>query len=90
MRRLLRRGLIGVAAAALITTGSTGLASAAELPSPPPLPGLPQLPGLPGSGAGVPIWVLPGVDLGSVLGPTVPVPTEALAPVDGVLTQITG
>ncbi|MEU6270564.1 hypothetical protein [Saccharopolyspora shandongensis] len=28
-----------------------------------------------------PIWVLPGVDLGAVLGPTVQLPTQLLQPV---------
>ena len=38
----------------------------------------------------LPIWALPGVDVGSLLGPTVPVPTTALAPVDGLLKLISG
>ncbi|QUQ71137.1 hypothetical protein [Kutzneria sp. CA-103260] len=48
------------------------------------------------AGAGVasadtlPIWALPGLDVGSVLGPTVPVPTQVLAPVDGLLKLISG
>jgi hypothetical protein len=40
--------------------------------------------------ADFPIWALPGLDIGSVLGPTVPVPTEVLAPVDGLLKFISG
>lgn len=32
-----------------------------------------------------PIWVLPGVDLGAVLGPTVQLPTQLLQPVFDVL-----
>jgi len=48
------------------------------------------------AGAGVasadtlPIWALPGLDVGSLLGPTVPVPTQVLAPVDGLLKRISG
>ena len=48
------------------------------------------------AGAGVasadtlPIWALPGLDVGSLLGPTVPVPTQVLAPVDGLLKLISG
>lgn len=38
----------------------------------------------------LPVWALPGVDVGSLLGPTVPVPTTALAPVDGLLKLISG
>jgi hypothetical protein len=38
----------------------------------------------------LPIWALPGVDVGSLLGPTVPLPTTALAPVDGLLKLISG
>lgn len=49
-----------------------------------------------GLGAGVasadetPIWVVPGVDLGSVLDPTVGLPAGALGPVDSVLTYLAG
>ena len=48
------------------------------------------------AGAGVasadtlPIWALPGLDVGSLLGPTVPVPTQVLAPIDGLLKLISG
>jgi len=51
---------------------------------------------LPAAGAGVasadtlPIWALPGLDVGSLLGPTGPVPTQVLAPVDGLLKLISG
>ena len=38
----------------------------------------------------LPVWALPGVDVGSLLGPTVPVPTTALSPVDGLLKLISG
>ncbi|GAA0601699.1 hypothetical protein GCM10010174_17070 [Kutzneria viridogrisea] len=40
--------------------------------------------------AGTPVYVLPGVDLGSVLDPTVPVPTEALGPIAHLLTFLHG
>lgn len=38
----------------------------------------------------LPVWALPGVDVGPLLGPTVPVPTTALSPVDGLLKLISG
>jgi hypothetical protein len=66
----------GLVAAAMLAIGA-GSASAA--------PATPAT-----SEAGVPIWVLPGLDLGWLLGPTVPVPTQALAPIDGLLKFISG
>lgn len=39
---------------------------------------------------GTAIWLLPGVDAGALLGPTVGLPTALLAPVDGVLTYLAG
>ncbi|MFC4003246.1 hypothetical protein ACFS2C_15725 [Prauserella oleivorans] len=35
-------------------------------------------------------WLLPGVDAGALLGPTVGLPTDALAPLYGVLTLLAG
>ena len=35
----------------------------------------------------VPVWLIPGADLGSLLGPTTTLP-EALAPVFGLLTLL--
>lgn len=48
-----------------------------------------------GLGSGVasaetPIWLVPGVDAGPLLGPTVGLPTTALAPIDGLLTYLAG
>lgn len=80
MNRTLRRVLLGTVAAVLLTGAAGGVASATEAN---PAPNL-------SSQQGVPIWLLPGVDLGSLLGPTVPLPTQALAPVDGLLTLISG
>ncbi|WP_243769671.1 hypothetical protein [Amycolatopsis acidicola] len=40
--------------------------------------------------AEVPIWVVPGVDGGSLLDPTVNLPTALLAPVDSLLTFFAG
>ena len=40
--------------------------------------------------SGLPIWALPGLDVGSLLGPAVGLPTTALAPVDGLLKLISG
>ncbi|UQS21431.1 hypothetical protein L1857_00600 [Amycolatopsis thermalba] len=38
----------------------------------------------------VPIWVVPGVDAGPLLDPTIGLPTTALAPVYGLLTELAG
>ena len=35
-----------------------------------------------------PIWALPGLDVGSLLGPLVQAPTELLAPIYGLITLI--
>ena len=40
--------------------------------------------------AGVPIWAVPGLDVGSLLDPTIPLPTTALAPIDGLLKLVSG
>jgi hypothetical protein len=40
--------------------------------------------------ASTPVWVLPGVDLGPVLSPTIGAPTQLLAPVDAALTLLAG
>jgi hypothetical protein len=37
-----------------------------------------------------PIWVVPGLDAGSLLDPTVGLPTAALAPIDSLLTFFAG
>lgn len=42
------------------------------------------------SAAETPIWLVPGGDVGSVLGPAVPVPATALAPVVELLTFLAG
>ncbi|RZQ64153.1 hypothetical protein [Amycolatopsis suaedae] len=38
--------------------------------------------------AETPVWVLPGVDLGGLLGPVAGLPADALAPVYGLLTLL--
>ena len=38
----------------------------------------------------VPVWVVPGVDAGSLLDPTIGLPASALAPLDGLLTYLAG
>jgi hypothetical protein len=48
-----------------------------------------------GLGSGVasadtPIWLVPGVDAGSLLSPTTGAPTSALAPIDSLLTYLAG
>ncbi|MFO7193965.1 hypothetical protein [Thermocrispum sp.] len=40
--------------------------------------------------AELPVWVLPGVDVGGVVGPISQLPTQALAPVYQVITLIAG
>lgn len=40
--------------------------------------------------AETPVYLLPGVDLGAILGPTTNLPAEALAPVFSVLTFLAG
>lgn len=36
------------------------------------------------------IWLVPGVDAGTLLGPTVGLPTSALAGLDSLLTYLAG
>ncbi|GAA4857814.1 hypothetical protein [Saccharopolyspora rosea] len=48
---------------------------------------------LTGAGTGVAaaspaVWLVPGVDAGPLLGPAIGLPTQLLAPVDGLLTAL--
>ncbi|TVT21955.1 hypothetical protein FNH06_15195 [Amycolatopsis acidiphila] len=38
----------------------------------------------------IPVWVVPGVDAGSLLDPTIGLPAGALGPVDSLLTYLAG
>ena len=46
--------------------------------------------GIASAADGPAVWVVPGVDAGALLGPTVGLPTSALAPADGLLTYLAG
>lgn len=52
-----------------------------------PTPGLPGLPGAP-TGGGPSVWVVPGLDAGSLLGPTAQAPAQLLAPVFNLVTAV--
>ncbi|ONF66101.1 hypothetical protein [Amycolatopsis keratiniphila] len=74
MKRIAARVLLPLAVAGALSGLAGGVASADPLP------------GLPTGGPGV--WLIPGLDLGGLLGPTVPVPTDVLAPIYGIITPI--
>jgi hypothetical protein len=69
MTRLLARTLLGGAVALALTGAGAGMANADPAPAP-------------GDTA---IWLVPGLDGGGLLGPSIPAPTEVLAPIFGVL-----
>jgi hypothetical protein len=46
--------------------------------------------GVAGAAEETPIWVVPGVDAGSLLAPTVSLPTSALSGLDGLLGFLAG
>lgn len=75
MKRIAARVLLPMAAAVALSGLAGGIASADTLP------------GLP-TGGDPAVWLVPGVDLGGLLSPVVPVPTDALAPIFGIITQI--
>ncbi|MEV7550810.1 hypothetical protein AB0N89_14390 [Amycolatopsis sp. NPDC089917] len=75
MKRIAARVLLPLAVAGALSGLAGGVASADPLPGPP-------------TGGGPAVWLIPGVDLGSLLGPTVPVPTDLLAPIYGIITPI--
>lgn len=52
-----------------------------------PTPSLPGLPGAP-TGGNPSIWVVPGLDAGSLLGPTTQAPAQLLAPVFNLVTAV--
>ena len=67
-----------VALAAVAVTG--GIASAAPAAPTPTAT----------TSSDTPIWLIPGVDLGSILDPTIGIPAQVFAPVDGLLNYIGG
>ncbi|MGW4397542.1 hypothetical protein ACWEHA_19845 [Amycolatopsis nivea] len=79
---------------AATASGSSVAGLPAGLPSLPTggLPALPtpSLPGLPGAptGGSPSIWVVPGLDAGSLLGPTAQAPAQLLAPVFNLVTAV--
>ncbi|WP_031464873.1 hypothetical protein [Sciscionella sediminilitoris] len=74
MKRRFARVLIGGGIVAAALAGAAGPASAAQ----------------PADQDGPAVWLVPGVDLGGVLSPTVGLPTALLAPVDKLLTVLHG
>ncbi|HEV3362120.1 MAG TPA: hypothetical protein VG247_35355 [Pseudonocardiaceae bacterium] len=80
MRKSLVRIVAGTTLALVAVAVTGGIASAAPAAPTPPAT----------TSSDTPIWLLPGVDLGSVLDPTVGIPAEVFAPVDGLLNYIGG
>ncbi|WP_410577474.1 hypothetical protein [Amycolatopsis sp. lyj-108] len=76
MKRIAARVLLPLAVAGALSGLAGGVASADPLP------------GLPTGGGGPALWLIPGVDLGGLLGGAVPVPTDVLAPIYGIITPI--
>lgn len=74
MKRMTARILLPLAAAGVLFGLAGGVADAA--------------PAAPAADPGTAIWAIPGLDLGSLLGPTVGAPTQVLAPVFGIITLI--
>jgi hypothetical protein len=90
MTKSMTRLVIGAVGALALAGLTSGIASAAQ-PAPAALTTtVPAAGASAGAPADVPIWLLPGVDLGSVLDPTIGIPTEVLGPVDGLLTLVNG
>ncbi|RSN57511.1 hypothetical protein DMH01_26305 [Amycolatopsis sp. WAC 04182] len=73
MKRITARVLLPLAVAGALSGLAGGVASADPLPT---------------GGDGPAVWLIPGLDLGGLLGPTVPVPTDVLAPIYGIITPI--
>jgi hypothetical protein len=71
-----------ILAGATLTVVATGLACGTADAAP--------LTVRPADTSGVPIWLLPGVDLGPVLDSTIDIPSGALTPVSELLTFLNG
>ena len=78
MKKSVGRIVAGATLALVVTGLAGGVADAAPL--------IVQ----PADNSGVPIWLLPGVDLGPILDATIGLPQSALAPVSGLLTFLNG
>ncbi|ANN20812.1 hypothetical protein SD37_37945 [Amycolatopsis orientalis] len=76
MKRIAARVLLPLAVAGALSGLAGGVASADPLPAPP------------AGGGGPGLWLIPGVDLGGLLGPAVTAPTGVLAPIFGIITPI--
>jgi hypothetical protein len=70
MKRLLANALLGGVFTIVLTGAATGVANAEPAPSPDDPPA---------------VWLAPGLDGGTLLGPTIPAPSEVLAPLYGVV-----
>jgi hypothetical protein len=77
MKRPFARVLVGGAITLALAGIGMGTATAAPPQQPAPPPNNPPS-----------VWLVPGVDLGPVLGWTTNLPVEALYPVDWTLTQL--
>lgn len=77
MKRMTARILLPLAAAGVLFGLAGGVADAA-----------PAAPAAPAAAPATAIWVIPGLDLGSLLGPSIAAPTQVLAPVYGLITLI--
>ena len=73
MTRIAARILLPLAAAGAFAGLAGGVAEAAETDAGPAAP---------------PIWVVPGLDAGGLLGPTTQAPAQLLAPVFAAITAI--
>lgn len=80
MKRMTARILLPLAAAGVLFGLAGGVADAA--------PASPAAPAAPSDAPATAIWLIPGLDLGSLLGPSIAAPTELLAPVYGLVTLI--
>ena len=77
MPRMLSRALAGGAAALVLTVTGAPLATAAEAsPSP--------------TSDGTSVWLLPGVDVGALVGPLAQLPGTALQPIASALGALGG
>jgi hypothetical protein len=74
MMKKTARILLPLAAAAALFGLAGGVADAA-----------PATPAAVSADPGTAIWALPGLDVGSLLGPTIAAPAQLLAPLDGLL-----
>ena len=77
MKRKAARILLPLAAAAALFGLAGGVADAAQ-----------ATPAATSTDPGTAIWVIPGLDVGSLLGPTIGAPAQVLAPLYGLISLI--